>query len=275
LDNIFTRTLHITHTGKKQFISLVEVATELSKHATSKIYILCDAYTQVLFSCAPVQTNIFLSIELVVGTHAQVEFFWQQENLSQEKTALRGSFFLKEQASLKAVFIVNKKNKHTQLDLETVLLEPYAQAYITTLHVLDAEQDYRLVASQIHKAPHTFSRLTTRGIVSSNAKAFCKGVVIIEKQADYADAAQYTKQLVFGSQVRVENLPLLEVHTKKVACKHGSAVGSINLDDLWYLASKGIELETAQAICKEAFLRSALEDSGVDLDTDTIMKRFL
>lgn len=271
MDNIFTHTIHITHTGKKQVISLVEIVTELSAHAASKLYITCDAYTQLLFTCAPVQINTFLSIELVVGAHAQVEFLWQQESLAQEKTALHGSFFLKEQASLKAVFIVNKKNKHTQLDLETVLLEPYAQAYITTLHVLDAEQDYRLVASQIHKAPHTLSRLTTRGIVSGTAKAFCKGVVKIEEQADYADAAQYTKQLVFGSRVRVENLPLLEVHTKKVSCKHGSAVGSINLDDVWYLASKGIDVHTAQLICKEAFLRSALQDSGLQLETDTIM----
>ena len=270
MDSCFTHTLHITDTGKKQYISLAESIKHVPC-SVNKLRILCDAFTQVFFTCAEIRAYTFLELEIELHASAHVELIWQQETLFLDKAVLRARFFVKEGACLKALFIVNKKNNTTQLDLQTFLLEPYARAFITTVHVLDGQQEYNLIASSVHTAAHTISRLTTRGIVAGSAKTFCKGMITIEHEADYSDAAQYTKQLIFGSLVRVENLPLLEVHTKKVSCKHGSAVGSINLDDLWYLASRGIGLETAHNICKEAFLRSALEDSGLEGAADEIM----
>ena len=273
LDSSSIQKIHIAHTGKKQTFYLADRLKELSLDTSSKLFISCDAYTDVFFICTDIETNNLLEIEIEIDAHAQVRFFWQQHTFLADKARIHVRFFLKKQATLKALFIVHKKNKEIKLDLdlEAFLQEPYAEALITTVHLLDDQQDYRLGASFIHVAPYTISRLTTRGIVSGQAKAFCKGVIVIKEEADYADAAQYTKQLVFGSLVRVENLPLLEVHTKKVSCKHGSAVGSLNQDDLWYLGSRGMGLEKAQALCKEAFLRSALEDSGLALEIDALM----
>ncbi len=273
MDNSSTQKMHIIDTGKKQTLYLAARLKELALDGGSKLSIICDAYTDILFICTGIEIDKLLEIDVEINAHAQVKFFWQQQALSKEKSRIHARFFLKNKATLHALFMVHKKNKemNLNLDLENFLQEPYAEAFITTLHVLDNQQDYSLSASSLHAAPHTVSRLTTRGIVSGHAKAFCKGVIVINQKADYADAAQYTKQLVFGSLVRVENLPLLEVHTKKVSCKHGSAVGSLHQDDLWYLWSRGIGLEDAQTLCKEAFLRSALEDSGLDIEIDPIM----
>ena len=273
LDSSSIQKIHIAHTGKKQTFYLADMLKDVVLHQTRKLSIICDAYTEIFFIGTDRETDKLLEIDIEIDAHAQVRFFWQQQVFSSEKTRIHVRFFLKKQATLKALFAVHKKNKEIKLDLDLdiFLQEPYAEAFITTMHVLDDQQDYRLGASFTHTAPHTISRLTTRGIVSGQAKAFCKGVVIIKEEADYADAAQYTKQLVFGSLVRVENLPLLEVHTKKVSCKHGSAVGSLNQDDLWYLGSRGMDLEKAHTLGKEAFLRSALEDSGLDIDSDAVM----
>ena len=265
--------LHVIFAPQEQSIDLTEIVTLLSAHAVSKLIITCYAGVRLFLSCKALKTSRLLNIEIHAHADSQIKLLWQQENTENmsESSSIRGSFFLAKHASLKTVFVVTQKNRFTKIETETFLLEPYAQAHMTTVHSLSKEQRYSLSCSHIHRAPHTTSTLTTHGVVKEHARSFCKGIVQINGSADYSDAQQYTKQMAFGPFVKIVNLPVLEVETKKVRCKHGSAVGSLHKEDIWFLTSKGLDVNVAETLCTEAFLRSSLEASGVVSDSEIIM----
>ena len=54
--------------------------------------------------------------------------------------------------------------------------------------------------------------------------------------------------------------PELEIYADDVICSHGSTVGAIEEDALFYLVSRGIRRAEAQDILAFAFLAEAVEE---------------
>ena len=55
-------------------------------------------------------------------------------------------------------------------------------------------------------------------------------------------------------------IPNLVVNTNEVMANHGVSVGSIDEDELFYLATKGINKYTAQKLVEEGFILSIMND---------------
>ncbi|MGQ4827651.1 SufD family Fe-S cluster assembly protein, partial [Enterococcus faecalis] len=51
--------------------------------------------------------------------------------------------------------------------------------------------------------------------------------------------------------------PELEIHADDVKCAHGCAIGELDREGLFYLASRGIPPERAKALMLQAFLAQA------------------
>jgi Fe-S cluster assembly protein SufD len=54
--------------------------------------------------------------------------------------------------------------------------------------------------------------------------------------------------------------PELEIYADDVACSHGSTVGAIDADALFYLMSRGIPRDQATDLLVLSFLAAALEE---------------
>ena len=67
-----------------------------------------------------------------------------------------------------------------------------------------------------------------------------------KSKAPQSCADQQQKALILGEQARTCAIPSLEVATHEVQCKHGSAAGRCNLDEIRYLLSRGFDVQAAQ-----------------------------
>ena len=80
--------------------------------------------------------------------------------------------------------------------------------------------------------------------------------------AEEIDGAQQHRALLLSRDATVEAVPRLEIYADDVKCAHGSAIGTLNQDQLYYMRTRGIDENDARALLTTAFLNEVLDGIG-------------
>jgi Fe-S cluster assembly protein SufD len=104
-----------------------------------------------------------------------------------------------------------------------------------------------------HAMPHGTSRELYKGILDGRARGVFHGKIIVRPDAQKTDAMQTNKNLLLSREALVNSTPALEIFADDVKCKHGSTIGQLDANALFYLRSRGIGEEQARALLTWAF----------------------
>jgi Fe-S cluster assembly protein SufD len=104
-----------------------------------------------------------------------------------------------------------------------------------------------------HARPHCSSRELYKGILDEKARGVFHGTIVVRPGAQKTDAMQTNKNLLLSSEALVDSTPALEIFADDVKCKHGSTIGQLDANALFYLRSRGISQMQARAILTYAF----------------------
>ncbi|MDZ7725547.1 MAG: Fe-S cluster assembly protein SufD [candidate division KSB1 bacterium] len=104
-----------------------------------------------------------------------------------------------------------------------------------------------------HAAAHSSSRELYKGILDGKAKAVFSGKIHVRQQAQKTDAKQSNENLLLSQNAVVDTKPQLEIFADDVRCTHGSTVGQMDKDGLFYLRSRGLSLAAARNLMIRAF----------------------
>jgi Fe-S cluster assembly protein SufD len=85
-----------------------------------------------------------------------------------------------------------------------------------------------------------------------------RGRIHVRPDAQKTSAQQSNANLLLDSGAEVDSKPQLEIHADDVRCSHGSSVGQLDADALFYLRSRGLSEDTARALLTRAFAREIL-----------------
>lgn len=121
----------------------------------------------------------------------------------------------------------------------------------------DAQLDFRTF--QQHVAPHTTSNLLFKGAVDDRSRAIYTGMIRIEPDAHHVAAYQTNRNLKLSDQAWAESVPNLEIENNDVTCSHASAVGPVDADQQFYLESRGVPAQLAEALVVKGFFAEVLE----------------
>jgi len=116
-----------------------------------------------------------------------------------------------------------------------------------------------------HRAANTTSRQDYRAIAAGRSKSIFNGKVTVAKDAQHIEARQRNDNLLLAPTAEIDTKPELEIYADQVICSHGATVGELSEEHLFYLRSRGIDVESARGILTAAFAdvilaRFALED---------------
>jgi Fe-S cluster assembly protein SufD len=109
-----------------------------------------------------------------------------------------------------------------------------------------------------HAKPHGTSREFYKGILDEHARAVFDGTIVVRPGAQKTDAKQTNKNLLLSTDALVNTNPRLEIFADDVKCSHGATIGQLDADALFYLRSRGIDLETARHLLTYAFATDIL-----------------
>jgi Fe-S cluster assembly protein SufD len=115
-----------------------------------------------------------------------------------------------------------------------------------------------------HAAPHCDSHELYKGILDGKARAVFNGLIHVRHGAQKTDAKQSNRNLLLSRDAIANSNPQLEIFADDVKCTHGSTVGQLDDDAVFYLRSRGIGEAAARSILTYAFASDIVERIKVE-----------
>ncbi len=148
----------------------------------------------------------------------------------------------------------NFGSKVTMLYPCSVLLGRKASADHLGVAFANQHQIQDTGAKVIHLAPETSSNIVMKSISKKGGKAIYRGLVKIAPQAKNAISNVKCDALILDSKSQSDTIPLIDVRNKSAILNHEATAGKLNADDIFYLQSRGLSTEAAQAMIVNGFI---------------------
>ncbi|MEN0058232.1 MAG: Fe-S cluster assembly protein SufD [Bdellovibrio sp.] len=97
-----------------------------------------------------------------------------------------------------------------------------------------------------------------KGILDDEARAVFCGKVLIQKGAQKANSAQLNNNMLMSAKAEADSKPSLEIYADDVKASHGSTVGQLNREELFYLQSRAIPKAQAIPMLSYGFLSEVI-----------------
>ena len=103
-----------------------------------------------------------------------------------------------------------------------------------------------------------------KGILDGKSRGVFNGKIVVHKDAQKSDARQVNKNLLLSGNAAVNTKPQLEIYADDVKCSHGSTIGQMDADVLFYLRSRGLGLDEARSLLSFAFAADVVGRIKID-----------
>jgi Fe-S cluster assembly protein SufD len=147
---------------------------------------------------------------------------------------------------------------YARLRTEALLAGAGASSEMVAVYFANESQMLDFRTLQDHDAHHTTSDLLFKGAVEDEARSVYSGLVHLRETAQRARAAQTNRNLVLSEGAAAWSIPNLEIEANDVKCSHASAVGPIDLDQLYYLESRGVPPDVAERLIVFGFFEDVI-----------------
>ena len=161
-------------------------------------------------------------------------------------------------------------NAFTQFQLRSTLAQPGAQSTALNAFLAAENQQSDLNIEMFHEAPYTKSAQHTKGIATDYANTIVRGNIHIDAHASNSVGHQKTDALLIGEKARCNAVPILEVENNEVMCSHGATIGHLNMEQLFYALSRGLDEETDTQMILTGFLEPIIRHLPSDELKDNV-----
>ncbi|MEN8174384.1 MAG: Fe-S cluster assembly protein SufD [Pseudomonadota bacterium] len=110
-----------------------------------------------------------------------------------------------------------------------------------------------------HAVPGCTSREDFKGILDGKGRAVFDGRILVARDAQHSDAQMKNDNLLLSRKAEVDTKPQLEIFADDVRCSHGTTVGQLDENMLFYLRSRGIDEARARQLLCLGFAGGILE----------------
>ncbi|MBE5967896.1 MAG: Fe-S cluster assembly protein SufB [Lachnospiraceae bacterium] len=105
----------------------------------------------------------------------------------------------------------------------------------------------------VHAAPYTSSTVNTKSISKSGGTAVYRGSVKVNANAHHSKSTVSCESLMLDDISRSDTIPVLDISNDEVEIGHEAKIGRISDEVIFYLMSRGIPEEEAEAMIVRGF----------------------
>ncbi len=196
--------------------------------------------------------------EIVAGPGAVVDHYKVQKE-SVEAFHLATLQFHQERSSNLYSHSISTGGALVRNDVNAVLDGEGVECTLNGLYVLRGTQFLDNHMRVDHAKPHGSSYELFKGILDGKSRAVFNGRIFVAKGAQKTDAKQSSRNLLLSKEALVNANPQLEIFADDVKCTHGSTVGQLDEDAIFYLRSRGIGEDAARSLLTYAFASDIVE----------------
>jgi Fe-S cluster assembly protein SufD len=148
-------------------------------------------------------------------------------------------------------------------DLSLRLAEEGAECSLDGLFIGSDDQVLDNHTLVDHAVPHCTSAELYKGLLGGNSRGVFRGRVIVRPHAQKTAATQSNPNLLLGRKAEINSKPQLEIYADDVKCSHGSTIGQLDSDAVFYLQSRGIGEDDSRELLTRAFAAEVLDSLSV------------
>jgi Fe-S cluster assembly protein SufD len=115
-----------------------------------------------------------------------------------------------------------------------------------------------------HAKPHCDSIEMYKGILDEKARGIFDGTIIVREGAVKTASRQTNKNLLLSETAIVDSKPTLEIYNDDVKCNHGSTIGQLDENQLFYLRARGIGEDEARNLLVFAFASELVDRMKIE-----------
>jgi Fe-S cluster assembly protein SufD len=242
-------------------VQVIHISTGGADHVPAKIALDVDAQASVLETfLGDGWANRFTAITLAKGARLM---------LSRRLLGTSGFVSLTDHAELgegASLDVVTLAAGQTDTRLDSTIRLNGEGAYAETSGALLARGSQRHDVNVVlrHAHPGGMSRQYWRSVADDEASCSVAARVEVARDAQKTDAEQSLKGLLLERTATINAKPELEIFADDVKCAHGATVGELDRMALFYMRSRGVPPEEAEALLTRAFVADAIERIGED-----------
>lgn len=229
-ENLFLQSRNLIILGKNSKLTLVHCDDSYDQH---------DSFSNIV-------TEVF------VDEGATLDHY-KLQNLNNNSTLVNSMYFhLEKEADLESHFI-SLNGGLLRNNIRVLFNGPGGNANIHGLYLMDRKQHIDNQVFIDHAHPNCTSRELFKGILDDNASGVFNGHVLVRKNSPGTNAYQSNRNILLTESAKINSKPFLEIYSDDVKCSHGSTVGQLDNEAMFYLKQRCISEESARMLLMYAF----------------------
>jgi len=201
--------------------------------------------------------------EIVAGDNAHIDHYKIQQE-SNDAFHMGGVFINQAKSSQVKNHNIALSGLVTRNDIQTNLLGQGAHMEMNGLVVGQGRQHIDNHTQVNHVVPNCTSDEYYKTVLDDYSRSVFRGRIIVAQDAQLTNADQQNNNLLLSKNAEADSKPQLEIYADDVKCSHGATVGQLDPVSLFYLKSRGINTESANALLTFAFANEVIERIEVD-----------
>ena len=202
-------------------------------------------------------------VEIVAMQDSTIDYYDMEE--STPKTSRVSSIYVDQHQGsnvlIDGITLVNgftRNNYHVEVNGE------HAQTQLLGMTIASGVQHVDSHTFISHNAPRCHSNEMFKYVLDDSAVGAFAGKILVKPGCPRVEAYQGNRNLCSAPTAKMYTKPQLEIYTDDVMCSHGSAVGQLDEDALFYMRTRGIGIDEARRLLMQAFVADVID--GVRLD---------
>ncbi len=132
----------------------------------------------------------------------------------------------------------------------------------------------RLNLKTIHSRGASIGRTVVRSIMADQSLFHLNGLIDIRPEANHSDARLEGRSILLSKEAKSTMIPSLEIAARDVKASHAAATGPIDPEQVFYLTSRGLSADEAQALILHGFLQDVLGKLPLNSATEALTMKW-
>lgn len=136
---------------------------------------------------------------------------------------------------------------------------PGAHAALRGANILKDKEHADATLFLDHAAERSESKAQFKSVLNDASQAVFQGKILVRPGAQKTDARMMARALLLSEGAQANCKPELEIFADDVQCAHGSTVGALDENLIFYLMARGISHAEAESLLTEAFIGEVID----------------
>jgi len=145
-----------------------------------------------------------------------------------------------------------------EIPLRLDIMRPDANIDIAGVYICPRAERVKFDLNVRHLCGGSTSHQIFKGIIGGRSKVDFNGMIYVEHDAQKTKAYLENHTILLSDESRVRTSPQLEIYADDVECSHGATTGYLNVDEQFYMRSRGIPEAEAKRLQMISFLSPVL-----------------